>query len=454
MRLFRRRKRGRPVGPWYAQWFDLHGARHQRSTNTTDRIAAEAMGREWERWSADPNAALAGKATLNDVLLALLDHVESETKATPPKASVGTLRSMRSRASNLVSILGHHLSVATMTAAHVDVYIATRRSEGWTEHTIAKELSLLRAALTHAKPRGLWRGDVEAVVPPFDACYRPRERWASPDELDELLEALLGDRSARVAWMVAVAGEPCAANEALRTDIVRDDRGEIIKVLVRGQKTETRYRWVAVSAPWQRSLLEHALEHAEGVDGKLFAPWASGSYIRDLKTACRFVGCLRGCKRKHRAPCKTPDVCGPMAIEPLTPNDLRRTFAQWMRRSGIPLELIAPDMGHSTTEQLQRVYGRLDADGRRALVARLIPVCSPNAAGHMDSKVDDGDSGRSELQNSPGNQRAMRDSNPRPLASEASAHSALSDRNYKWKRPHARCGAALMQLRSRHRGVN
>jgi hypothetical protein len=60
-----------------------------------------------------------------------------------------------------------------------------------------------------------------------------------------------------------------------------------------------------------------------------------------------------------------------------TANDLRRTFAQWMRQAGAPLELVAPMMGHATTKMLELVYGRLDA---ASLSQRLHSVLRPTGA--------------------------------------------------------------------------
>ena len=73
MRLFRRKDpRGQPTGPWYAQWFDADGRRHEKSTRAFDRKAAETIARTWERAGADPASAAASEATLIDTLTALV----------------------------------------------------------------------------------------------------------------------------------------------------------------------------------------------------------------------------------------------------------------------------------------------------------------------------------------------------------------------------------------------
>jgi len=104
---------------------------------------------------------------------------------------------------------------------------------------------------------------------------------------------------------------------------------------------------IAVLRPQQiRSVtLDYALDHAAGKEGVLFAPWKSPNHA--LKRACVAAG-----------------------IAHASWNDLRRTFAQWLRQSGATPDLIAPAMGHTTTAMVQRVYGRPDPGVLGALLRR------------------------------------------------------------------------------------
>jgi hypothetical protein len=70
----------------------------------------------------------------------------------------------------------------------MDGYVTQHRAE-WaddrctrhvSDHTIAKELATLRAALKRAKRRKLWKGDLDEVMPSaadVSADYKPRKRW-------------------------------------------------------------------------------------------------------------------------------------------------------------------------------------------------------------------------------------------------------------------------------------
>ena len=57
---------------WYAWFYDANGTRYQRTTRQTDKRAAEATLREWERRAADPTYAAAHETTLEDALRGML----------------------------------------------------------------------------------------------------------------------------------------------------------------------------------------------------------------------------------------------------------------------------------------------------------------------------------------------------------------------------------------------
>lgn len=184
---------------WQAEWYDLGGQRHQRSTQCTDRRAAEARLREWERDAADPARAAARATTLRIALQALIEARHQDAKA--GQKSHATVTFYVKKSGHLLRVLGEALPLAEVTAAAVDGYIAQRRGEGAVDSTVHKELVTLRGALRLAKRRGLWLGDIEAVMPRgFSPRYRPRERWLTAAEAEKLLEALPDDRAALVAW--------------------------------------------------------------------------------------------------------------------------------------------------------------------------------------------------------------------------------------------------------------
>jgi len=336
-RVFRRRdKRGKPTGPWIAWWYIVRGTervRQQRSTGQTDERAAEAIVREWERDQADPRRAPVPRAALADALQLLINtRAEQAEAGTRALATVGFYVTKRLA---IEHVLGPTLPLADLTAKRVDAFVSARRGAGASEHTIHKELVTLRTALKLAARAGLCSLEVLAALPVgFSTGYKPRKRHLSVAEVRALCEAFVAtdqhDKAARVAFMAATGARWSECNSALRTGI---DKGAGM-VHLRGTKTAGADRVVPVvgaSAPW----LTYALKHAQGKAPALFTPWPHNVH-RDLAAAC--------------ARAEIP-VC--------TPNDLRRTFATWLRAGGAAPDLIAPAMGHKTDVMVQMVYGQL-----------------------------------------------------------------------------------------------
>jgi integrase len=53
-------------------------------------------------------------------------------------------------------------------------------------------------------------------------------------------------------------------------------------------------------------------------------------------------------------------ACARAGVPRVTPNDLRRTFATWLKQSDVDSAVVAAMMGHSSTAMVDRVYGKLD----------------------------------------------------------------------------------------------
>jgi integrase len=343
-RLFRRGK------VWYAWYFDAEGARHQRSTKCTDKRAAEAVLREWERRAADPAYAAANSTTLEDALRRFL--VDRKLKG----RAEGTLESYRDKAGHLLRIVGAETPLARIDAQAVDRFIDTRLEEGAAANTVHKELTVLRGTLKVAKRRGEYTRDVAEVMPTgFSMDYQPRERFLTGAELQRLLAELTPDRAARVAFIVAT-GARWGESERARREDIDTTKG---LVALRGTKTKRARRMVPLAGAGF-DLIEHVQRCAEGTEGQLFRGW--GNARRDLDAAC---------KRAQ--------------IAKVSPNDLRRTYATWLRQAAVEPHLIGSAMGHADSRMVERVYGRMPVeslalalrwrvDGQRAPVPRTAPT--------------------------------------------------------------------------------
>lgn len=315
--------------------------RIQKSTGCTDRQAAEAVARQWERDATrDPADRARESATLDAALKLLAAHLAAErraretARATDPHARAGMSAATASfytkKAGHLVRVLGRDLPLRELTTGRMREYWQTRQAEGASGHTIDKEHATLRIALHLATERGLWSGDLRTLKPAgLGADYQPRRRWLRRAELDQLAEQLPPHRWAVVAFACATGAELSALVRAERLDVDLA-RGF---VLVRGDKTAQRRRFVPIVLDECAELLRRALDQADGRGGLMFSRWQN--MRRDLAQAC------------DRA--KIPRASA---------NDLRRTFAQWHHNAGVTNDVLKDAMGHSTTAMLDRVYAR------------------------------------------------------------------------------------------------
>jgi integrase len=343
----RLRKRG---DVWYGIWYE-GGRRVVRTTKCTDKKAADAKVRQWERDAADPDHAAARTATLTDALTLLLRN--DEELILVRRRSPQTLDFHKAKAGHLVRFFEtdergayRPFLLSELRPRHVDAYVSQRRSEAAAEYTIAKELFVLRKSLRLSIRAGLWLGRVEEAIPvSFSTDYKPRERALTEDEVEKLLAQLEPDRAACVAFIVATSACWGEVERARSEDVANGGA----YVHIRGTKRETRERDVPMVFPFQVSLLTYALKHAAGTEGMLFTPWLN---VRR--------GLIEACERAGIAPC--------------SPNDLRRTFSNWMVAADVPLFLVAQMMGHKDTRMLERVYGRQRPEQLARALARMLPA--------------------------------------------------------------------------------
>jgi hypothetical protein len=78
-------------------------------------------------------------------------------------------------------------------------------------------------------------------------------------------------------------------------------------------------------------------------------------------------------------------ACAQAGVENCSPNDLRRTYAKWMRLARVPAEIVAPTMGHRDTRMVERVYGRLSPEEIGVLLSAHFADCMTGVADKVDS---------------------------------------------------------------------
>ncbi len=318
-RLFRR------GGIWYA-WVPVRGGGTRKvSTQCTDKRAAEKRAAELEREAVDPAAGKAARVTVEEMAN---EYIESRARR---GRAAGTLHHYTVKLSNVVALMPARL--ADVDAVACEKYITQRRRKVQ-QTTIKKELRALKAVLVHARRLDLYARDPDAVIPELEETYQPRTRVLSPLELVALVRSLPEDRAAHAVFIVATGAR---WSESLRFVVEDMDEGGHA-VLLRGTKTRAAHRRVPVP-PVLRGALSWAVSRLE----RPVRPWAN--VRRDLASACVAV-----------------------AIPPVTPNDLRRTFGSWLRAWGVTPDLIGAAMGHTTSRMVEKVYGRLSPADLGALI--------------------------------------------------------------------------------------
>ncbi len=335
---------------WWGYWRDARGGAHRASLKTQDKSVARDRLRVLEL--APPDQRSHGQS-LEGALTYLLDVAYAGRAA-------GTLNCYRTKARHLVRLLGGETPLRSLTRPTILQYRAMRLTEGAAETTVHKELVVLRRTLSEA--------GLEGIVPRTAVRYRPRERHLTHDEFLTLLEQL---STKRQLWLMVAFYGGLRAHEL---EILEWSNVDLKNAWLRvpGTKTAGSFRRVPIAVPLLRRLAS-----AERSGDLVLRPWPN--YNRDLGAACKRGG-----------------------IAPVSANDLRRTFASWLKQAGVDSLTVAHLLGHSSTRMVELVYGRLTASTYENAIA-LLPVCTPGVHNQVHSRALPGTHGTSGKDLSTGN---------------------------------------------------
>ena len=343
-RLYQRSK----AGPYWGDYTDPNGTRHQLSLRTRDRAVARERLRAAEL-AATPQAR-GRKQRLSDAIDYVIQNMSDKAE--------GTRDMYRVKGRRLHATFGDP-NVGDITRDMVQAYIAKRLSDdpthgGAAKHTVQKELIVMRRAMREAHERGIL--PVMPALPRFSPGYEPRETWLTVDQFERLVGVL---DPARALWasLAALGGMRAGEVERLRWRHVHLPSNTI---QVPGTKTEAARRPVPI-APALRARLDAA--RGVGPDELVVGAW--GNVRRDLAAAVT--------RANTRAALAAADagVVAPPKLPRVSPNDLRRTFASWMVQQGVQLHTVAILMGHSSSRMVEKVYGKLSRDQLDAAILSL-----------------------------------------------------------------------------------
>jgi len=307
-------------GPWYGQYYE-NGQRIRVNTFCWDKRAADGKLRDIER-EAHSKTGVPSNAptqTIAEALHYLVEHGCSD-------CADATLGMYAQKGGHILRLL-QDVDVNSLSLDQVQDFINTRLEEGAHRESVRKELCTLRRALALSHDRKLLRADARTLIPQFRTRYIPRDRFLTEAEFSGLLQAL---PTARRLWVLLAvfAGPRKSELEALRWEEHVDlDRGWL---LLPGTKTKKSRRKVPIP-----DYLRTALAPEWKPSGPVVSPWLNGR--RDLRAACQRIG-----------------------IRPVSANDLRRTFASWLKQRGVDSMIVARLMGHTSSAMVEKVYGHLN----------------------------------------------------------------------------------------------
>jgi integrase len=325
---------------WFAVGRDVTGKRYAKSTKQTSKAAAARAAQSIGLAHAVPGLP---KLTIAQALVGLAEHKRRR------RVSEAELEIVRTKGGRLIEHFGPGFDVQPMQPRDVDGYVDARRKaevrpgKRVSDQTIRMELRCLLESLRVAKRAGLYAGDPATLRPTVLEAYKPRSRWLTFPQFSALIAALPPHRAEYVLVWCHTGVRYSELHRLTAANLDRKQR----RLYVEGRKgsREHRRRWVPLSDAAFDVLDRRAAAAGEGEP--LFAPWLKPNVRLTIGRACRRIG-----------------------IDPVTPNDLRRTYVSWHLHAGTSELEVQRYAGHSPRSTLVRsVYGQLAPDAGRAAVS-------------------------------------------------------------------------------------
>ncbi len=215
--------------------------------------------------------------------------------------------------------------------------------------TANRVLSILKAALTFARKRGLvvCAGDAWELVDPFHGVEEPRQDFLSPEQQQRLLNSIEDSDFRRLVSGALVTG--CRYGELCRVQVRDFDPTGAGSLLIREAKAgkprrvmlmphgKAFFEGITAGRPTDELIFLH--EGFEGRDSrgeKVSRGWKRSEQQRPMEAACRAAG-----------------------LTVMGFHQLRHSYASALVAAGMPLAMVAKLTGHSDTRMLERHYAHL-----------------------------------------------------------------------------------------------
>jgi len=324
---------------WWAWFYDCHGKRVRVSTGQRDVSLARTAARELER----ERISSGERPTPFSVIEALAVAMASVERT---GRSPATIKFYEAKAKPIVRLLGT-MDVNALSLGDTEKYLEARRHGGVSDATIGKELGALRFALRRSKKHKVhghpaFRGDAMELMPEgVIGTYHPRERALSLEEYRKLRSKLQPRRREYLDLYVGLGVRYSELTRITAADVVLDAPA---RVHVRGTKTEGANRTVPLRAELARILAARIASTPRGEP--LLPVWTN--MRRALHLACKAA-----------------------EIAPVSPNDLRRSFATWLGEGGVPALVTASLLGHTNSTMVRTVYSRIGSTAQHDAISAL-----------------------------------------------------------------------------------
>jgi len=337
---------------WTASYTDANGRRVQRSTGTSVLKEAKALEARWRSEAWDKRLFDEEPPhTFEELMLMYLKSTGSVKRSA---------KTDRVRAKSLNTYFAGKV-VNHLKPQHIHEFIDMRRSNGVSDKTINKEMSLLSTAIKYAKRERGW--DIPNPVEGRRLSESEgRLRWLTREEAESLIEAARipsrnGHPSNHLADFILLALHTgCRSSELLGLEWNRVDLHNNLILLEAEHTKSGKRRSVPINADARVALLNRARYRSENCPD---SPWVFVHSNPRLKG-----GRVLSVKRGFATACKRAGIVD------CTPHTLRHTCASWLVMEGRSLMEIRDILGHSTIKMTER-YAHLAPEQLREAVSVL-----------------------------------------------------------------------------------
>jgi integrase len=312
-----------------------NGKRVQRELHGHTQEEAEAHLRQMRRLAGVGLDPIAGRQLLEGFLG---DWLVSVT----PTVRKATAVSYAAHVKNHIAPVLGGISVGKLMPSDVRALMADRQAAGTSASTVGRILVTLRMALGSGVRDGILERNVAALVKP-PRVERDAPRGLTPAEAMRLVKAIADDWLGPLYVLLLATGlrlgEACALNW-------RDLDLDGLTVAVRSGKTRRSVRTVPILA----FALPHLRAHrARAADIDPDAP-----VFRGQRQGKRLTGYVAS---QH-----WPRVLTERKLRPIKAHDLRHAHASLMLAAGVPMRVIADQLGHASPALTANVYAHLTGD--------------------------------------------------------------------------------------------